>query len=259
MKEYGLVSIITPAFNCGGFIADTIKSVQGQTYKNWELLITDDCSSDNSQEIISQLAKEDQRIRYFKLAANSGAGVARNNSIKESKGRFIAFLDSDDMWLPDKLERQLAFMEEKQCAFSYTSYMTCNQYGRTQGIVIAKNSITLAQDIRDNKIGFSTCMYDTTKIGKVFMPIIRKRQDWGLGIRILQVCKVAYGLKQPLTYYRIGQNSLSKDKRSLIQYHIGMYMEVLGWPRIKATIYFLFVNMPSTFFRKFFMRLINNY
>ena len=124
MTDYGLVSIITASFNCSAFIGETIESIQAQTYTNWELLITDDCSTDNSREVINSYADKDPRIRLLRLDKNSGAGIARNNSIREAKGRFIAFCDSDDRWKPEKLERQLAFMTENSYGLTYTSYDT---------------------------------------------------------------------------------------------------------------------------------------
>ncbi len=163
MNSYGLVSIITPSYNCAQFIAETIDSIVSQTYPEWELLVTDDCSTDNSRDIIRGYADRDKRIRLFELDKNSGAGVARNNSIKEAKGRYIAFCDSDDRWYPDKLQKQLAFMAEKDCAFSYTSYMTCDENGENQGIVVCRRRETLSSMQRDDKIGCLTAMYDTEK------------------------------------------------------------------------------------------------
>jgi len=128
MDNFGLVSIITPSYNSSSFIAETIESILSQTYLNWELLITDDCSTDRSVEIIERYIQRDSRIKLFRLEKNCGAGVCRNRSISEAKGRFIAFCDSDDRWCPEKLEKQLAFMRGKDCALSYTSYMTCDEW-----------------------------------------------------------------------------------------------------------------------------------
>ena len=114
-----LVSIITPCYNCSKFIGQMIESVQAQTYTNWELLITDDCSTDNSREIVEGYAKIDHRVKYFKLEQNSGAGIARNNSIKEALGRYIAFLDSDDLWAKNKLERQIDFIQKNEYKFIF--------------------------------------------------------------------------------------------------------------------------------------------
>ena len=127
MKDYGLVSIITPSYNSAEFISETIESIIAQTYTNWELLITDDCSTDNTSEIVNKYIRKDNRVKFFQLPQNSGAGVARNNSIKEAKGRFLAFCDSDDAWYPNKLEKQLSFMLENEYAFTCTSYDCYNE------------------------------------------------------------------------------------------------------------------------------------
>ena len=178
-----LVSIIMPSYNSSKFIAASIESVIAQTYKNWELLITDDCSKDNTIEIVQQYVDKDERIKLFCLQENSGAGVARNNSIKQAKGRFIAFLDSDDRWKPNKLEVQIPFMSENGYELSYSSYMTCNENGETNGIVVCRKKETFSSIKRDDKIGFLTLIYDVKILGKVYMPIIRKRQDYGLKIQ----------------------------------------------------------------------------
>lgn len=143
MDNYGLVSIITPSYDCADFIGETIDSILSQTYTNWELLITDDCSTDKSRDIIREYADNDSRIKLLKLEKNSGAGVARNNSIKEAKGRFIAFCDSDDRWFPDKLEKQLAFMAAKDCQMSHTSYLTCDEVDKITGIVVCRRKETM--------------------------------------------------------------------------------------------------------------------
>ena len=137
-----LVSIITPSYNCAKYIEETIQSIQAQTYTNWELLITDDCSTDESVDIIRNYSATDSRIKLFILKENSGAGVARNNSIKEARGRFIAFCDSDDRWYPNKLECQLAFIKENGCALSYASYDVCDELGHKTGHVNCLSKLT---------------------------------------------------------------------------------------------------------------------
>ena len=254
-----LVSVITPSYNCSSYIEKTILSVLNQTYKNWEMLITDDCSQDNSVDIIKKYAEKDARIKLFQLAVNSGAGVARNKSIEHAQGKYIAFLDSDDMWTPDKLEKQIAFMEDKQCALSYTSYMTIDENDKLIGLVLAPNCHTFAQNKRDDKVGFSTAIYNQEKLGKIYMPTIRKRQDWGLIMTILHECKISYGIKQPLAYYRKGHASLSKNKSSLVKYNVAAYKAVLGWGMIRAYLFFLFIYMPCNISKKLFNLLINSY
>lgn len=254
-----LVSVITPSYNCADFIEKTIASVQKQTYQNWEMLITDDCSIDNSVEIISKISESDPRVKLFVLSENFGAGVARNNSITHAQGKYIAFLDSDDMWMPEKLEKQIAFMKEKQCELSYTSYMTIDEHDKLTGIVLAPNRHTFSQNKCDDKVGFSTAIYDVDKLGKRFMPTIRKRQDWAFVMSILKDCKVSYGIKQPLGYYRKGQASLSKNKRSLVKYNIAAYQNILGWNYIHSWLYLWFIYVPTNLFKKFTMKMITRY
>ena len=252
-----MISIITPSYNCSEFIAETIKSIQAQTYTDWELLITDDCSTDISRDIIQQFADSDPRIKLFCLDTNSGAGIARNNSIREANGQYIAFCDSDDRWFPEKLEKQLNFMREKGCALSYTSYMTCEEDGTLKGIVVCRNHESLSSLSKDDKIGCLTVMYDTSKVGKVYMPPLRKRQDWAMKLKVLQICKDAYGLKEPLAYYRLRNDSISRNKKSLIKYNIAVYKEVFGWSKLRSTLYFMFAFMPNYFLKRLGLKYIN--
>lgn len=257
MTDYGLVSIITPSFNCSKYIGETIKSIKAQTYQNWELLITDDCSTDNSISIIQEFCEVDPRIKIFCLKNNSGAGIARNNSIKEAKGKYIAFCDSDDRWHSEKLEKQLAFMEEKGCEMSYSSYMTCDEAGKVKGIVVCRHQETLSTLRRDDKIGCLTLIYDSEKIGKVYMPKLRKRQDWAMKLKVLRICGQAFGIKEPLAYYRLRSDSISHKKQVLIKYNIAVYKEIFGWSSLRATLFFLFIFMPSYLLKKIGLKYIN--
>lgn len=252
-----LVSIITPCYNSADFIAQTIEAIQAQTYTDWELLITDDCSKDNTIEIIKAYAENDKRIKLFQLDKNGGGGAARNNSIERASGRYIAFCDSDDRWYPTKLEKQVAFMQKNDCALSYSSYMTCDEEGEIKGIIVAPNNITFKSNLRDCKIGCLTAMYDTKKVGKVFLPLIRKRQDWGLWIKVLKICGTAKGIKEPLAIYRLREGSISNKKLDLIKYNIGVYQEVLGWSKIRATLFFLFLFIPHHIAKKVSVSIYN--
>lgn len=256
--DYGLVSIITPSYNAAEFIAETIDSILAQTYTNWELLVTDDCSTDNSRAIVQEYAERDARIRLFCLERNSGAAVARNRSIEEARGRYIAFCDSDDRWYPEKLERQLRFMREKDCALSYTSYMVCDERNHITGIVVCTHRVSFASLKRDDGIGCLTAVYDTEKVGgRIFLPDLRKRQDWGLWLRVMARCRVAYGMKEPLAYYRIRSGSISRNKMSLVRFNISVYEKVLGYSRVRAFLMFAFVFLPAYFMKKLRLRIIN--
>lgn len=257
IESSNLVSIITPSYNSSSFISETITSILSQTYPNWELLITDDCSTDNSVQIIEQYANQDSRIKLFRLEKNSGAGVCRNRSIQEAKGRFIAFCDSDDCWKPEKLERQIAFMLERDCALSYTSYLVCDEQSKVNGIVVARTRETYASMLCDDGIGCLTAIYDTQKVGKIYMPELRKRQDWGLWLKILEKCGVAYGMKEPLAIYRVRSGSISRNKLSLVKYNLNVYKKVLRFSTLKSYFFFYFVFLPSYFMKKVGQRYIN--
>lgn len=252
-----LVSIITPCYNSAEFIAETIQSIQSQSFTDWELLITDDCSTDNSTEIIKLYAEHDSRIKLFQLDRNGGGGIARNYSISKSKGRYIAFCDSDDRWFQTKLEKQVEFMKKNDCALSYSSYMTCREDGEMTGIIVAPSIITFESILKDCKIGCLTAMYDTHKVGKIFLPTIRKRQDWGLWIKVLKICHKAHGIKEPLAIYRFREGSISNKKIHLIKYNIGVYQEVLGWSKVRAVLFFFFIFLPNHIAKKIIVNLYN--
>lgn len=253
-----LVSVITPTYNRELFIVECIESVLAQTYENWEMVITDDCSTDGTVEVIRKYADTDSRIRLYVLASNSGAGAARNNSIKEAKGRYIAFLDSDDSWRPDKLEKQVSYMEKMDCAISYTSYMVVGKGNVRPRIVVAPYSQTYFNNICEDRFCFSTTIYDTEKVGKIYMPLIRNREDWGLILSVLRLCKRGYGMKEPLTYYRVGHAALSNDSLwKLVRYNIMVYKAALGWNIVKSAICFIFLYLPSHCLKRIEQRLIN--
>jgi glycosyltransferase involved in cell wall biosynthesis len=245
-----IVSIITPSYNSSAYIAETIQSILSQTYQNWELLITDDCSTDNSVEIINQYVQQDSRIKLFCLSENSGTGIARNNSLKYAKGRFIAFCDSDDRWLPEKLEKQITFMLKHKYALAHSSYFICIENGKIQGKVLCRPKVSYYDLIRDNTIGCLTVIYDTMILGKIYMPDIKRRQDWALWLIILKQCRYAYGILEPLAIYRLRKNSLSSNKFKLISYNIKVYRDVLYYSIFKSYIIFLFLFMPKYFLRK---------
>lgn len=257
MCSFGLVSIITPSYNCARFIGETIESIQAQSYSDWELLITDDCSSDGSPDIIEKYSAADKRIKLFRLDKNSGAGLARNNSIEKASGRFIAFCDSDDRWYPDKLAKQLAFMMSRNCAFSYTSYMTCCENGETNGIVVCPSKVTFKSMLCDDKAGFLTVVYDTRKVSKIYMPSLRKRQDWAWKIKVLKICGFGLGMKEPLAIYRLRQDSLSCKKTTLVKYNIAVYRQILGWSTVRSIVFFAFAFMPHYLIKRYRLKQIN--
>lgn len=257
IEDYGLVSIIMPTYNSSDFIRETLDSILLQTYSNWELLITDDKSSDETVAIIEEYIEKDSRIKLFKQEQNGGAGVCRNRSIEAAVGRFIAFCDSDDCWFPYKLENQLYFMKKKNCAFSYTSYLTQNERSRIKGIVICSRKETLFSMLCNNGIGCLSVIYDTELLGKEYMPTLRKRQDWGLWLTLLKNCKVAYGMKEPLAYYRLRKGSISYNKRALIKFNVAVYREIMHFSWLKAHFFFFFLFLPKYFIVQFLNKCVN--
>ena len=220
------ISIITPTYNSKIFINQTIQSILNQTYKNWELLITDDCSTDGTWELLLKYQKQDERIKVFRLEKNSGPGVARNNSIKHAQGRFIAFCDSDDQWKPDKLEKQLQFKLENDLALSFSSYDVIDEEDNLIGEVTAPGKVTYKTMLCNNYIGCLTAMYDTQKLGKMYMPEIRKRQDWALWLSILKKVPYALSIPEKLAIYRARRKSISANKIDLIRYNWNIYRNV---------------------------------
>ncbi|MGM8924321.1 glycosyltransferase family 2 protein [Enterobacter hormaechei subsp. steigerwaltii] len=184
MKE--LVSIIMPSYNSSKTIISSIQSVLAQKYEDWELLITDDCSSDDTLEIILSFSKKDERIKVFSFDNNYGAGAARNNSIEKANGRYIAFLDSDDMWHEDKLTKQVDFMLTGHYGLTYTAYSKINVDGQVKKQIKPPAQVNYNELLKSNVIGCLTAMYDVKMLGKVYMPLIRKRQDMALWLNILK-------------------------------------------------------------------------
>jgi len=234
-----LVSIITPSYNSLRFISQTIESVLSQTYKNWEMIIVDDVSPDNSNEIIEEYIKKDSRIKLIKLEKNSGPAVARNRAIEEAKGRYIAFLDADDLWHPNKLEKQIAFMNENNLSFTYSSYELIDEEGNDLGSFKTKEKITYSEMLKTSSVGCLTAIYDTEKLGKVYMPLILKRQDYGLWLKLLKDIDTTKGILEPLGTYRILKNSVSSNKINAAKYQWKIYREVEKLSLVKSTYYFI--------------------
>ena len=223
--ENELVSIIMPTYNCAKFIGKTIESVLNQTYSNWELIIVDDCSKDNTEEVVK--AFNDSRIKYNKLENNSGAAIARTEAMKIASGTYMAFLDSDDLWKKDKLEKQLKFMKENNYNFTCTAYEQINEAGeKLNKIIKTKTRADYNRILLDCPVGNSTVMYNVEKLGKFEVPNIRKRNDDCLWLQILKKEKYIYGMTEVLMEYRIRSNSISSNKFSLIKYHWQLYREI---------------------------------
>jgi len=182
-----LVSIITPSYNSSKFINDCVNSVFSQTYKNWEMIIVDDCSEDNSKEIISELSTKDKRINPIFLEKNVGAAEARNIAIRQSKGKYVAFLDSDDLWNPKKLEKQLYFMNKNEIVFSYTNYQLMSENGEDlSNFILAPEKMTYDSYLKNTIIGCLTVIIDREKSGEFEMPNICSSHDMALWLLIMK-------------------------------------------------------------------------
>lgn len=223
----GLVSVITPTYNCAEFIAETIESVQAQTYENWEMVIVDDCSKDDTKAVVERYMAGDSRIKYHYLEKNSGAAVARTKAMELAQGEYMAFCDSDDLWLPEKLQRQLAFMQETGHAFTCTAYEQINEQGQSLERVIKTVTKTdYNRLLLDCPVGNSTVMYNVAAMGKFQVPDIRKRNDDALWLQMLKKEKYIWGMPDILMRYRIRSNSISSNKLKVIKYHWILYRQV---------------------------------
>lgn len=225
-NDYGLVSIIMPNYNSKKYVEQTINSVISQTYQNWELLFVDDCSTDGSLEIVRSFG--DERIKIFQNETNSGAAVSRNYALREAKGKWIAFLDSDDLWEPTKLSEQLAFMVENGYDFTCTHYSTLNENNNASSIFAPKKDVYTYKDIlRHCYIGCLTVVYNAESLGKVDMPTnAEKREDLACWLRILKKGTNVVCLHKNLATYKIHQNSVSTNKLKMAKYQWNVYRKV---------------------------------
>lgn len=211
LSDMPLVSILMPCLNAAKTIAEAIQSVQKQTLQDWELLVADDASSDESCRLIQDMAAEDSRIVFLDHATHqTGAAATRNRALSMAKGRYIAFLDADDLWMPRKLDQQLAFMKAHGAAFSHTSYVVRRGY-RADYVRTAPVKLTRETLLRGNRIGCLTVLYDTMKLGKQPMPEIPKRHDYALWLHLLNITPFAVGLPQPLAIHQRKRGSLSAN------------------------------------------------
>ena len=235
-----LVSIITPSFNCCKYISTTIESVIDQTFTDWELIIVDDCSTDNSVEIINCYAKLDQRIKPVFLSSNQGTAAARNKGLLISNGRYIAFLDSDDVWLPNKLLVQINFMHKTGASISFTEYDVYDEemLNRLHHIKVP-SKIDYSGYLKSTIIGMSTSIIDTEKTGSFSFYNIRTRQDTYLWMTLLKRGIIAHGLKQSLVKYRIRNNSISSNKIKAARQVWHLYYDLEKMNYFKAAYFFL--------------------
>jgi hypothetical protein len=246
-----LVSIITPLYNSEAFISQTIHSVLKQSYPNWELLLIDDCSTDNTRTIAERFTNKHNNIILLKNKVNAGAAVSRNKGIAEAKGDYIAFLDADDLWKPEKLEKQLAFMETENCEVCFSSYEQMDETGRPLNKLIkALPILTYKKYLKSNYIGNLTGIYNAKRLGKITSPNLRKRQDWLLWLVAIKTSgKPAKSVQESLAFYRVRNDSMSSNKFNLIKYNYWVYRKGLGFS-VPKSIWSMFIFLWEHFFVK---------
>lgn len=210
MNEY-LVSIIVPAYNCENTIAETIESVLQQTWSNWEMIVVDDCSTDNTRQIVEQYSEKNDRVRLIRHKTNSGSAASRNTAISHANGRFIALLDSDDLWKPCKLEKQIAYMIDNDLPFTYTAYETFSKEKRKRTVIQVPGSVTYYQYLKNTIIGCLTVVIDKEKISDFHMEpgYLEDVLTW---MHYLKKGFIAYGINENLAEYRVITGSKSNNK-----------------------------------------------
>ena len=252
MVDLGLVSIITPSWNCARFVEETIQSILAQTYGNWELIFQDDCSTDNTKEIVSHYAANDPRIKYECNAKNSGAAITRNNALKRACGRWIAFLDSDDIWLPTKLEEQVKFMVNNNISFSYHKYIEIDEEGKELGVLVSGKTIV-------NKVDMYACcwpgclsvIYNADIIGLVQIQDVRKNNDTALWLRVIEKAN-CYLLPEILGQYRRRKGSITPPSiKDRILWHYRLFRDAENMNKFSAFILML-INIIGNSYKKIF-------
>ena len=223
-----LISIIVPVYNAEKFIEDTINTVLDQSYENWELILVNDCSKDNSKNVISKYLNN-EKIKWYDMPNNSGAAITRNTGIDLAAGEYICFIDADDLWNKYKLEKQIQFMEKNNCAFSFTGYEFADENGKPNGKKVnVPNKITYKQALKNTTIWTSTVMFNMNMLSKedIYMPNVRRGQDTATWWKILKKVPYAYGLNEILSFYRRTNESLSSNKFTALKRTWNLYRNV---------------------------------
>lgn len=233
-----LISIVMPAYNAAQYIEQSIESVLKQSYTNWELIIVDDCSVDDTYKIVDKLCLNEERIKLFRMNENSGVAMARNFAISMSRGKYIAFLDSDDLWLPDKLEKQLNLMREKKAVISYTAYRQFSME-KVGNLVSVPEQVTYKQLLKGNVIGCLTVMLDKERLGNLKMKNAR-HEDYILWLDILKKGNIAYGLQEDLARYRKSETSLTSNKKRSALWTWQVYRQHQELSFFASIYYFIF-------------------
>lgn len=233
-----LVSIIIPMYNSEKFIVDTLESIKKQTYSNFEAIIIDDLSTDNSAKLVKSFCESDRRFQYYCLLEKGGASIARNLAIEKANGDYIAFLDADDRWLENKLESQLNFMIDNNLNFTYTNFIAVDEACKPLFLRKSPKKISFISQLFGNDIGCLTVMYNAKSIGKISIPKIDKRNDMALWFKVLENCSNGYLFPEFLSIYVVSEGSLSRNtsKKEMLKYHKLVYQNVLSYGNLKSSI-----------------------
>ncbi|WP_177161705.1 glycosyltransferase family 2 protein [uncultured Fusobacterium sp.] len=233
-----LVSIITPLYNSEKFIAETIVSVLAQTYTNWEMLIVNDCSKDNGASIVEKYSKKDKRIKLFNNKKNMGVSFTRNKAINLSQGKYIAFLDSDDLWHKEKLKKQIKMMEEKNISLSYTAYTKMNEDGSLRGKIEVPEKVNYKKLLKGNIMGCLTVIARKDILKDSYFRQT-KQEDYILWLELLKKVEFSYGIQESLAFYRVLENSRSSNKIDLVNFNWRIYREVEKLSLVESIYYFV--------------------
>lgn len=245
------VSIITPAYNCKKTIKETYDSILAQTFSDWEWIVVDDHSNDGSFEYVKEITADDNRILVLQTPQNSGAAVARNVGIEKASGRYIAFLDSDDLWKEEKLSHQIKFMQENNHFFTFTNYDLLYSNGKIKQHRVKHDVITYRALLKSNHIGCLTVVYDSKELGKVFMPLnCEKREDHGAWLDIVRTGVNAYQLDEYLSIYRIGEKTVSSNKTKMMKYQYRLYRKHEKFGVIKS-LWYTFICSVNKLVKKY--------
>lgn len=234
---HDLVSIVMPAYNAEAFIAEAIASVHGQTYPHWDLIVVDDCSTDGTVHVAREWTERDPRVKVVRSPVNGGTSAARNLGLSQCTGRYVAFLDADDLWMAEKLEKQLAFMARRQAGFSFTAYQKFGAEG-PRGVIRARASVSWRDMLKGSRIGCSTVMLDTRIFPQLRFPTrLGRQEDYVLWLSLLRQGGLAHGLDEPLVRYRVHGASKSARKLRSIAAQWVVYRDVEKLPPLHAAWY----------------------
>lgn len=251
MQDYGLVTVITPSYNTARFIAETIRSVQAQTYQHWEMIIVDDCSSDDTDAIVKPFVENDERIKYVKNEQNAGAAMSRNKALRMARGKWIAFLDSDDLWMPEKLEHQLKFMVDNYYHFSYHEYEEMGEDSISTGVKVSGiKKVSKHRMYAFCWPGCLTVMYDRDCLGELQIYDIKKNNDYAMWLKLIAKAD-CYLLSECLAKYRRGRiGSVSTHGYfTLIKWHYFLWKQAMGMNAM-AAMFWTGVNLVFGFYKK---------